>query len=92
MGAWMMASTPAMAQKPEKASNDKERCQAKTQKGERCKLKVVDGSKFCSVHYAKSSKASLCKATTKKGTRCSRAAGKSGYCTQHEQMKKKGRL
>lgn len=35
---------------PEKATTDAERCQAPTKKGTRCKLKVVDGSKFCNIH------------------------------------------
>ncbi len=86
MGAWLMAA-PAMAQKPATASSDKERCQATTQKGERCKLKVLDGSKYCSVHNAKNPKGAKCKATTQEGKRCTRAANKNGYCAQHYKMK-----
>jgi len=36
--------------KPEKATSDADRCQAKTKKGTRCKLKVLAGSRYCSVH------------------------------------------
>lgn len=87
LGAWLIGM-PVMAQKPNVASNNKERCQAKTKKGERCKLKVIEGSKFCSVHNAKDAKSTICKAITKKGTRCTRAAVKGGYCTQHYNLKK----
>lgn len=36
--------------KPEKAANDTERCRATTKKGTRCKLKVVNGTRYCPVH------------------------------------------
>lgn len=91
MGAWLLAAVPVLAQKPAKASNDKERCHATTQKGERCKLKVVDGSKYCATHNTKNPNSAKCKATTKAGTRCTRAAVKSGYCKQHYEMKKTGK-
>lgn len=71
------------AQKPEKASSEKNQCKAITQKGARCKLEKVAGTSYCKVHYAYDPKAAKCKATTKKGSQCSRAAVKGGYCTQH---------
>lgn len=91
MGAWLMSFMPATAQKSTKASNNKERCQATTQKGERCKLRVVDGSKYCSVHRGNNPKGAKCKAITQSGIRCSRAAVQGGYCSQHATMKKKGK-
>lgn len=36
--------------KPDVAENSFEQCQGITKKGTRCKLKVVDGSKFCNIH------------------------------------------
>jgi len=87
----VMMSLSVCAQKPVKAANSKEQCTAMTTKNARCKLKVVDGKKFCPVHIGKDAKTYQCKATTKNGTRCSRAAvkGKNGYCTQHYTAKKK---
>lgn len=86
MGAWLIGFASSCSGKPEVASCDEERCEAMTQKGERCKLKVVDGSSYCPVHYAKDDYVPQCKATTKKGSRCSRPANDDGYCTQHGKM------
>lgn len=36
--------------RPEKAVNDFERCQAKTKAGARCKLKVISGRSYCPIH------------------------------------------
>lgn len=36
--------------KPVIAANEAEQCQATTKKGERCKLKVVEGTNFCPTH------------------------------------------
>lgn len=91
MGAWLLSAIPAQAAKPQKANSDKERCHATTQKGERCKLKVVDGSKYCATHNTKNPKSTKCKATTQKGVRCSRTAVKNGYCQQHYDLKKAGK-
>ena len=88
VGLCLMGANPAVAKKPLKAKNVKEQCEAITQKGERCKLKVVGGSKYCTVHHSKNPNSAKCKATTKDGKRCSRAANKGGYCSQHYSMKK----
>jgi len=81
-------SSPSYAsKKPEKAKSEKTQCVATTKKGNRCKLEVVEGSKYCPVHYAQDPNAEKCKAMTKKGTRCTRAAKVNGYCTQHAKKK-----
>jgi len=36
--------------KPVKASNDRERCQSTTRQGTRCKLKIIDGTRYCPIH------------------------------------------
>lgn len=36
--------------RPYKATNQRERCQAITQKGTRCKLKALSGSRYCNTH------------------------------------------
>ena len=68
------------------------RCEAITKKGTRCKNKPRPNSKYCYVHQTKDSKVKKCKATTKAGTQCSRAAKIDGYCTQHYNMYKQGKL
>lgn len=67
-------------------------CVATTKKGTRCKNKALKGSNYCQVHQAKSPNVAQCKAQTKSGTRCSRAAKYSGYCKQHYDMYKAGKL
>lgn len=83
---------PILALKPEKATSGNSQCRAITKKGTRCKLKVLGGSMYCSVHITKDAKVKKCKATTKKGNPCSRTASNGGYCTQHYHMKKEGKL
>lgn len=36
--------------RPKKATSDTKRCRATTKKGTRCKLEVMPGSRYCSVH------------------------------------------
>jgi len=77
-------SSPSYASKrPEKAESEKTQCHATTQKGTRCKLKVVEESNYCPVHFAQDPRGERCHAITKKGTRCKKLAKKNGYCTQH---------
>lgn len=89
MGAFLMSAAPVHADKPEKAKTEKTRCQATTQEGTRCKLKAIEGTKYCAVHKNKHNNGPRCKATTQKGTRCKRPAVKQGYCTQHLKQQKK---
>lgn len=92
MGMMMMGCLTAEADKPQKAKNNSERCEATTTKNERCKLKKIAGQKYCSVHIGKDNSAKPCKATTQAGTQCKRTATKNGYCQQHYKMKKEGKL
>lgn len=59
------------------------RCVAITQKGTQCKNKAIEGSRYCHVHQSNNPGVQRCKAMTKSGSQCSRAAKKSGYCSQH---------
>ena len=36
--------------RPVKAQNNQERCLATTKKGTRCKLKIIDGTRYCPIH------------------------------------------
>ena len=67
-------------------------CEAITKKGTRCKNNALKDSKYCQVHQAKDPKVQQCKAITQKGERCSRAATNSGYCKQHYEMHKAGKI
>ena len=67
-------------------------CAATTKKGTRCKNNALKGSKYCQVHQAKDPKVQQCKAITQKGERCSRAATNAGYCKQHYEMHKAGKI
>ena len=67
-------------------------CEAKTKKGARCKNNALKESKYCQVHKAMDPRVKQCKATTREGKRCSRAATKEGYCTQHYNMHKAGKI
>lgn len=86
---FLMCAFAVNAQKPKKAESEKTQCVAITTKGNRCKLEVVEGFKYCSVHIGQDAKVNKCKATTRNGNQCSRAASKNGYCTQHYKLSKK---
>lgn len=92
MVAMLLSSIQTEAAKPKVAKNDKERCEATTTKGTRCKLIKEKGSKYCEIHAATDDASKQCQATTKAGTQCKRAAKKKGYCEQHYQMKKAKKL
>jgi len=74
------------------AQTQPKRCEATTKEGTRCKNNVVNKTKYCQVHQAKSKSAQKCKAKTQKGSRCTREAKTSGYCKQHYKMYKEGKL
>lgn len=92
IGTLLFGSLPVEAAKPKVAKNDKERCEATTTRGTRCKLIKEKGSKYCEIHAATDDASKQCQAMTKAGTQCKRAAKKKGYCEQHYQMKKAKKL